>query len=510
MSTPSENNRRIARNTLLLYFRTGITMLVTLFTSRIVLNALGVEDYGIYSVVGGLVVLFTFLNVALSSATQRFLNFELGRRNFQQMARVFSASLSAHFGVAFLVVLLAETAGLWFLKTKMVIPAGRLEAANWVYQLSILTTVVGIVRVPYNATILAYERMSFYAYTSLVEAGLRLGVAYALLLAAGDALVLYALLIFGVTAVVWAVYYAYCRWQCETTRYRPEKDGALLRAILGFSGWSLLGNLANMGNVQGLNLLINLFCGVAVNAAMGIASQVSTAVYQLVVNFQTAFNPQIVQLCARDEREHFLPLVFRASKFSFYLLLLIALPIALHARPVLQAWLGTVPPYAPVFLQLIMVSALTDALAGPLWMSAQAFGNIRFYQIVVSLLLLSNLPLAYAALRLGASPAWVLALRAAVNLAALGWRILYFCGKAHIPVYTYARAVLVPAAVVLLLAAAGAGAIQHFGPGSWIVSAAWTAVWAAGSAWLGGLRSTERQGLVRMTRRMFKPDGLGA
>ena len=500
MSALSENNRRIARNTLLLYFRTGLTMLVTLYTSRIVLNALGVEDYGIYNVVGGLVVLFTFVNVAMLSATQRFLNYELGRDNRERMACVFSVSLSAHFGVAFLVALLAETVGLWFLNAKMVIPDGRLEAANWVYQLSVLATIAGIVRVPYNATILAYERMSFFAYISLAEAGLRLGVAYVLLLGLGDPLKLYALLVFAVAVVIGVAYYAYCRWQFETTRYRPVRDAPLMRAILGFSGWSLLGSLANVGNAQGINLLINLFCGVAVNAAMGIASQVNAAVYQLVANFQTAFNPQIIQLCAREDRSHFLPLVYRASKFSFYLMLVIALPIILNAQPILQAWLGTVPPYAPVFLQLIMVSALVDALAGPLWMSAHAFGNIRTYQIVVSLLLLSNLPLAYAVLRLGVNPAWVLALRTAINLAVLGWRILYFCGKAQILVRAYSRQILLPAMGVLVLAVAGSLAGRHVwtGTGAWIVSAAWTVTWTAASTWLCGLASEERQGLVRM------------
>lgn len=512
MNTPAENNRRIARHTLMLYVRTAIALLVSLFTARVVLNALGVADYGIYSVVGGVVLLFTFLNAAMSSATQRFLNFALGRQDPAQASRVFSVSLSAHLGIAALVVVLAETVGLWFLNARMVIPPGRMAAANWVYQLSICATVAGIVRVPYNAAILAYERMSFYAGMGIGEAGLRLGIAGALLFSAGDKLQLYAWLVLAASLVLWLAHYAYCRRMFATTTYRPVRDAALSREILGFSGWSLLGGLANMCNTQGINLVFNLFCGVVVNAAMGIASQVNAAISQFVFSFQTAFNPQIVQSYAAGDREYFIPLVFRASKFSFYLMWFIALPILFNADPILQVWLKLVPPHAPVFLRLIIASALVDALAGPLWMSAQAIGKIRNYQVVVSLLVLSNLPAAYVVLRLGYSPAWVLALRTAINLATWGWRVLYFCGKAQVPLRQYFRQVVWPVAGVLALSAVVPAAFHLVwaGPGAWIGSAVLSAGGVAGGVWLCGLAPNERSALMRMLRQPIAPGGTAA
>lgn len=511
MNTSKENNRRIARNTLMLYFRTAITMVVSLFTSRVILNALGVSDYGIYSVVGGVVVMFTFLNTAMSSATQRFLNFELGRNNLAQVARVFSVSLSAHLGIAVLVVVLAETIGLWFLNARMVIPAGRMAAANWVYQMSILATVMGIVRVPYNATILAHERMSFYAGTSIGEALLRLGIVWALLLSSGDKLRMYASLVLAVSVVLWLVHYAYCRWMFKTV-YHPAREKALTREIIGFSGWSLLGGLANICNTQGINLVFNLFYGVVVNAAMGIASQVNAAIFQFVFSFQTAFNPQIVKSYALGNYEYCISLVFRASKFSFYLLLLLALPMLFNAEPILKAWLELVPPYTPIFLRLIVASALVDALAGPLWMSAQAIGNIRNYQVVVSLLILSNLPLAYAVLSLGYSPAWVLAFRVAINLLALLWRVWYFCGKMRVPLRRYFLQVMLPVLSVLALALVLPAVLNRMwtGPGAWIVSSMLAVGCVAGSVGIFGLTPTERNALAAILRKPFVRKGAAA
>ena len=509
MNTSKENNRRIARNTLMLYFRTAITMVVSLFTSRVILNALGVSDYGIYSVVGGVVMMFTFLNTAMSSATQRFINFELGRNNLAQVARVFSVSLSAHLGIAVLVVLLAETIGLWFLNARMMIPDGRMAAANWVFQMSIFATVVGIVRVPYNATILAHERMSFYAGTSIGEALLRLGIVWALVFSVGDKLKLYSSLVLAVSVFMWLAHYVYCR-RIFKTAYHPAREITLAREIIGFSGWSLLGGLANMCNTQGINLVFNLFYGVVVNAAMGIASQVNAAIFQFVFSFQMAFNPQIVKSYALGNYEYCISLVFRASKFSFYLLLLLALPMLFNTEPILKTWLELVPPYAPVFLRLIVASALVDALAGPLWMSAHAIGNIRNYQVVVSLLVLSNLPLAYAVLSLGYSPAWVLALRVAINLLALLWRVWYFCVKMRVPLYSYFLQVMLPVLSVLVLAAVLPAVFNHMwtGPGAWIVSSILAVGCVVGSVWVFGLTPNERDVLMAILRKTFAGEGV--
>ena len=303
-STVSENNKRIAKNTLMLYVKMGVMMLVQLYTSRVVLQTLGVDDFGIYNVVGGVVVLFSFLNAAMSSATQRFLNFELGKGDLVQVGRVFSMSLTVHFCIAGLVLLLAETVGLWFLNSELNIPAERMVAANWVYQFSVATTLLGILLVPYNATIIAHERMGFYAWTSIVKAVLLLVIVYFLSIGEVDKLILYAGLVFAVNALMQGVYIVYCRRAfSKTALYRPFFDRELFRRLISFSGWSLFGGVADMCNSQGINMVMNIFCGVAVNAAMGIANQVNAAVYQFVSNFQIAFNPQLVKSYAANERE---------------------------------------------------------------------------------------------------------------------------------------------------------------------------------------------------------------
>ena len=445
----SATNLRIAKNTLALYVRTGVTMSVSLFTSRIILQTLGVEDFGIYSVVGGVVVLFSFLNAAMSSATQRFLNFELGRGDAVQTARVFSMSMSVHFCIAGAVLVLAETLGLWFLNTQLNIPAGRMVAANWVYQFSIASTLLGIMLVPYNATIIAYERMGFYALMSVATAFLRLGIVFLLVFGNADKLILYAGLVLAVSVLTQIVHVAYCRRAFpQTARYTPFRDKKLFRELVSFSGWSLFGGVADIANSQGINMVINVFCGVAANAAMGIANQVNGAVYQFISNFQTAFNPQLVKSYATGDNARFINLIFRASKFSFFLALLPMLPVAANADFILYLWLGNVPEYVVEFAELTLAHSLVSSLAAPLWMSVQATGKIRNYQLIVGALTLANLPLAYAVLRLGFSPACALGVRVGMHVATCIWRVFYLRGKISLParkflVQVCGRAVLV-------------------------------------------------------------------
>ena len=422
----SSDNRRIAKNTLALYVRMGVTMLVSLFTSRVVLQTLGVEDFGIYNVVGGVVVLFSFLNAAMSSATQRFLNFELGRGNVAQVGRVFSMSMSVHFAIAGAVLLLAETVGLWFLNAQLNIPAERMAAANWVYQFSVASTLLGIMLVPYNATIIAYERMTFYAWASIATTFLRLGIVYLLVIGNADKLVLYAALTFAVGVLMQVVHVAYCRRAFPRTAiYRPFRDKKLFRELVSFSGWWLFGGVANMANSQGINMVVNIFCGVAVNAAMGIANQVNAAVYQFVMNFQTAFSPQITKLYSAENESAFLKLVFRASKFSFFLMVFLANPILINTDFILEIWLGTVPEHTASFVRWIIVSSVIDALASSLCISASATGKIRNYQVIVSSLILTNVPVSILLLWLGYSPVSVIVVRAAVNFTVSVWRIFY-------------------------------------------------------------------------------------
>lgn len=507
----SSDNRRIAKNTLALYARMGVTMLVSLFTSRVVLQTLGVEDFGIYNVVGGVVVLFSFLNAAMSSATQRFLNFELGKKNLAQVARVFSMSMSVHFCIAGTVLILAETVGLWFLNAKLNIPAERMFAANWVYQFSVASTLFGIMLVPYNATIIAYERMTFFAFASIATALLRLGIVYLLLVGNVDKLILYAALTLAVSAIMQLVHVVYCRRAFpQTARYEPFRDKKLFFELVSFSGWSLFGGVANMSNTQGINMVMNIFCGVGVNAAMGIANQVNGAVYQFVSNFQTAFNPQIVKRYSSGEHESFIRLIFRASKISYFLMFLLAFPLALNADFVLSVWLGNVPAYAADFARWTLAFALVDALSGPLWMSIQATGKIRTYQLIVSAFIFANLPLSALLLWSGFSPVCVLAARAGMNAATTLWRVFYLKNKVGLPSLKYLRDVICR----VLFASAVSAVVPLWiffsvpAENAWLrlcASSAASAVCIAGTVWFFGFNARERDSIRFLFNSKFKP-----
>ena len=451
MSSTSENNKRIAKNTAMLYIRMLLIMAVTLYTSRVVLEVLGVEDFGIYNIVGGVVVLFSFINNAMATATQRFLNFELGRNDIKEVGRVFSMSMTAHISIALLVLFLAETIGLWFLLTQMNIPDGRMKAAVWCYQFSILTTCVQIIRVPYNACIIAYERMSFYAYISILEVILKLLIVFLLSIGGFDKLIFYSILMFLVTVAVCYAYKIVCNRNFNISRYSFFWDKILYKKLMSFSGWSLFGSAANVGAQQGLNILLNIFCGVTVNAAMGIANQVSGAIYSFVYNFQVAFNPQIVKSYAIGDKEYFERLIFQASKFSFFLLFLISLPLLLECDFVLSVWLKEIPKYSVLFIKLILIYLMIDAISAPLWISVQAIGDIRNYQILMSFLILLNLPLGYLALYYDLQPASVLVIRVSVNMFTYIVRIIYLKKRISFPIWKYMKEVLGVAFLVVIL-----------------------------------------------------------
>ena len=384
MNENSIGNKRIAKNTILLYMRMFITMGIALYTSRVVLHTLGVDDFGIYNLVGGIVVLFSFLNTAMTSATQRFLNVELGKNAGSNIGRVFSVCMSVHIGVAILVLLLGETIGLWFVNTQLNIPLERMDAANWVYQFSLFATSLQVLRVPYNACIIAHEEMTFYAYLGISEALLKLISVFILIYVVVDKLILYSILMAGSVLIITIAYKIYCKNNFKAISYSLFWDKKMFSEIVSFSGWSLFGSLANVTAQQGVNIVLNIFNGIVVNAAMGIANQISSVVYGFASNFQVAFNPQIVKLHASDDKEGFNNLVFRASKFSYYLLFIIALPLLISCEFVLEVWLGVVPEYTVIFTQLIIIALLVDSISAPLWMSAQAIGNIRNYQLIMS------------------------------------------------------------------------------------------------------------------------------
>ena len=439
MTDTSANNKRIAKNTLLLYIRMFLMMGITLYTSRVVLQMLGVDDFGIYNVVGGIIVLFSFINNAMVASTQRFLNFELGRGNVEEAQKVFAASLNIYLVIVMIFMLLAETVGLWFLNRYINIPPERTVAANWVYQASLVAAALNFVRMPYNAAIIAYERMSFYAYTSIIEAALKLGIVF-LLYSFADKLIAYAWLVSVVALLILLMYVFFCRRVFVICRHHTfAYDKRRYTALVSFSGWSLFGSVANMGASQGVNILLNIFFGVFVNAAMGIANQVSGAIGLFVGNFQTAFNPQIVKSYASGEMERFINLILKASKYSYYLLFLIALPCFICCNEILQLWLGEVPLHAVSFCRLLIIFSLIDAIQGPLWMSAQATGKIKHYQLLMSCLILLNLPVTYVVLKLFPIAELGLVIRVSINIITAVVRVVYLKLLFPFPVIRYVK-----------------------------------------------------------------------
>ena len=447
----SENNKRIAKNTLMLYIRMLITMVVGLFISRVVLQTLGVEDYGIYAVVGGVVSMFTFLNGGMISATQRYLNFELGRGNQEQLSKVFSTSVQIHALISLIVLLLSETIGLWFLYEKLVIPAERLDAAFWVFQFSIVACVVNIISVPYNAVIVAHEKMSAFAYMSILDVVLKLLIVYLLYVSPWDKLVVYAALLLSVGLLMRWIYASYCQKHFPEAHYRHHFDKTLLKEMFSFSGWSLWGNLATMLYSQGLNMMLNIFYGPVVNAARGIALQVQGVVQGFVGNFQMALNPQITKSYANGDLAQMHSLMSRSARFSFFLLFLLALPILLEANYILQLWLGKFPEDTVVFMRWIISVSLIYTIANPCMIANQATGKVKVYQAVVGGILLMILPISYVVLRLGAPAYSVFIVHFCVESVAQLARMLMLRKLIDLPLRAYLRHIYAPVIVVVLV-----------------------------------------------------------
>ena len=404
MSQTSENNKRIAKNTVLLYIRMFFTMAVSLYTSRVVLNTLGVVDYGVYNVVGGVVVVFSFVNGAMATATQRFITFALGKENFQRLKVVFSTSLQIHTLLSIAVVVLSETIGIWFLYNKMQIPPERLNAAFWVLQCSIGASVIMILSAPYNAAIIAHERMSAFAYISVLEVVLKLAIVYLLMIAPFDKLILYAVLFLAVQVSIRICYSSYCQRHFEETKYKRVWDKALFKEMLGFAGWNVFGNMAGMLSAQGVNLILNVFFGPAINAARGLAVQVQTAIEQFATNFQMAANPQITKTYAHGDLESMHKLIIRTSRITFFLLYMFTLPLYFYAEGILKLWLKVVPQYTAIFLQLSLLVSIVDGVAYPLMTAAQATGKIRKFLSIIAAMALTIAPISYIVLKMGAAP----------------------------------------------------------------------------------------------------------
>lgn len=451
MADSSANNKRIAKNTLFLYFRMLLIMAVTLYTSRVVLATLGVEDYGIYNIVGGIVVLFSFINSSLASATQRFLNFELGRGG-NKTQRVFSMSLTIHALVAVIVAILAETVGLWFLNTQMNIPVERMNAANWAYQFSIFSVSISFIQVPYYASVIAYEKMAFFARIAILEVALKLLIVLILVYIGFDKLKLYSILTFCVSFVVFECYRKYCKKHIAFSQYTYFWDKKMFQNLLSFSGWMLLGAAAGVGSHQGINILLNIFCGVAVNAAVGISNQVNAAVNQFVSNFQTAFMPQIVKLYAAGDILQMRILINRSSRFSFFLLFMLACPLMLNIEFVLGLWLKEVPSHTSNFCTLILIYSLIETMSKPVGLAIHATGRVKNYNLLITLALSINIILSYVFLSTGYEPEIVMTISIFVSVLCMVIRLVLARQYNVVRLREYASNVFVRIGLVTILA----------------------------------------------------------
>lgn len=446
----SKNNLRIVKNTMFLYFRMLLTLGVTLYTSRVVLNNLGVEDFGIYNVVGGVVTMMAFVSGAMSSATQRFFSFESGKNNLEQLAKVFKMSLNIHWLIVLIVILVAQTLGLWFINTELVIPPDRLAAANWVFQCALFSFCCTVLGVPYNAAIIAYEKMSAFAYISIVDVLLKLTVVFLLAAYDGDKLQLYALLLAVVSLLTLVCYYAYARWQFTVTRFSWYWDTYLFKTLFSYTGWNLFGNVAVVATNQGINILLNLFFGAAVNAARAIAFQVNGAVTGFVTSLQMSINPQIIKSYASGNDVYMHQLIMRGAKYAFFLFYILALPILMQTETILTLWLVNPPEYTVLFCQLILVDALITSLSGSLMTSVQATGNIKRYQVIIGGIILFNLPLSYFVLSNGGSAHTVFYVSIATSITALLFRCVLLKELINLNVTQFICKVIVRALLVVL------------------------------------------------------------
>ena len=399
MADVVNSNKRIIKNTLMLYMRMLLMMGVSLYTSRVVLRTLGVDDFGIYNVVGGVITMLSFFTSSLSGAGSRFVTFALGKDDEEEQKRVYSAVMVIHYLLAFLIIIIGETVGLWFVYNKLVIPETRMNAALWVYHCSIVTTVIAVISAPYNALIIAHEKMDVFAYVSIVEAVLKLAIVYMLICIPYDKLIIYALLLMFVQLIIRMIYNIYCNRKFEESHAKLRWDSGLIKKISIYAGWTVNGNLAVVGYTQGINILLNMFFGPAVNAARGVAVQVQSAVMTFVNNFQTAVRPQIVKSYAVNDLEYMHSLVVRSSKFGFYLVLFLAFPIVLCVNPILKIWLGIVPEHTNTFVIIMLVAGLVEPLKVALINAIHATGDIKKFQLYEGTSLLTVLPIAYILLK---------------------------------------------------------------------------------------------------------------
>lgn len=502
-----DNNKRIAKNTLLLYVRMLFLMLISLYTSRVILNALGVEDYGIYNVVGGVVAMFSMISASLNSAISRFITYELGTGDLNRLKTVFSSSVTIQIGLVIFFLLIAEIVGVWFVNYKMVIPAERIVAANWCLQLSAITFSINLVSVPYNAAVIAHEKMSAFAYISFIEALGKLLIAWFILLSPIDRLVFYAIMLAVMAIIVRYIYIYYCKRHFVECSYSFIYDHCLLKRIFGFAGWNMIGTSSAILRNQGIDILINLFFGPAVNGAKAIANQVNAAIDGFVQNFMIAMNPQITKSYANGNHQYMLDLVMKGARFSFFILLFLGLPIILNTGFILQLWLNMVPAHTILFVQLIIVLSMCDSLSHTLVAAILAEGEIKNYMAVVGGVQMLNVPIAYIALWLGCIPEVTVVVAIAISHVCLFTRILFLKHKVNLSIREYIYKVYIVVVSVTFLAAILPVCLRGLMTEGWtsfILVTFVTFVSTVISVFFVGLRKSERQMVLVKSREVIK------
>lgn len=445
------SNKRIAKNTVFLYIRMLLIMVVTLYTSRVVLATLGIEDFGIFNAVGGIVAMMGFLNNSMANAVQRFLSFEIGKQNSEKVGTLFNVSFQAHIAIAIFVFIIMEIGGVWFLNHKMNIPTDRMSAAHWVLQSSIVVSIISIIQVPYNALIIAKEQMNIYAYVSVVEVFLKLGVVYLLLLSSYDKLIVYSILYMIVTIIVIALYVVYCKRKYKESKLYFVKDMKSLHDLIGFASWNMLGEIAWIFTGQGVNILLNIFFGPVVNAARGVAYQIEGAVMKFVHSFQVAMNPQIIKTYAANLHEQTISLVYMGTRFSYYLILILSMPLYFEIDYILSIWLEEVPPMTSDFCRLILICALVQACSNLFATVAKAYGKIRNYQLIISVILMCNFPLSYLMLHQGFSPLSTVGVAILIQAVCLFARLLLMKGMIVFSIREFLFRVLLPLLIVTFM-----------------------------------------------------------
>lgn len=451
MQNDSANNKRIAKNTLLLYVRMIFMLAVTLFTSRVILDSLGEDDYGIYNVVGGVVAMLSILSGPLSAAITRFLTYELGIGNKDKLTKVFSTSLNIQILMAVVIFFICEVVGVWFLNTQMNIPKDRLDAANFVLQCSLVTFMINFIIVPFNACIISHEKMDVFAYLSIFDVSIKLGIAYLIFISPIDKLKLYSLLLLLSSLLLFLIYSWYCRRCFEEVKFKILFDKGLFKDIASFAGWNLFGNSSWILNTQGITMLINVFFGVKVNAARAIAMQVEGALNQFVNNFTTAINPQITKSYAVKNYNYLFSLINKGSKYSYFIMFLFVVPIVLEAETILSIWLIQVPKDAVIFVRITSLASLTLAMGNSMITGIMATGDIKKYEIVITSVASLVFPLTWIAYKFGCPAYYAYIIYGIIYFSLNFIRMAFLRNLMHYPIKKYFKDVFIRLIIVSII-----------------------------------------------------------